>query len=252
LNRYQSEGTKEGVLTMPATKTAEADMQRIVELALEAALGEQSVFDGSIGVDENCFSANQILKVLLEGADEKEIEHLARCRVCSQNIGALSSVNLKSPPHFVANAVRLSKSSGARQSQTERQSRTCAAVIAFGGELAISSKPEDKFELTVKILPVCFAEHASELDLNSIRASGAVISGKPTLLKVDRNESGTIKLVDLVFRDAKLSSRVRDGIVHGQRVVDYVQIEGFLGHSRFVGQGRLSVIPQALVSSVRR
>src|SRR5947209_16280634 len=82
----------------------ETSLDGVLEIA-EAIAADTSIFDSSVGIDDNCFSAEKLVQVLHQGASGEDAAHIVSCSTCAENARGLQAVSLNSKRDFVAEAL---------------------------------------------------------------------------------------------------------------------------------------------------
>src|SRR3990172_1726676 len=84
------EGTKE---TITMGQDAQIDIARVVELGRALTHGRRphDVFDRPLGVDDDCLSSREIIKILRNGVADDDLRHLMECPTCLENVSRIGS-----------------------------------------------------------------------------------------------------------------------------------------------------------------
>ena len=231
------------------TKQTDFNMGRIIELADALTHERQSVFDRSIGVDENCLSPRKIIKVLMGGATNEDRAHLLACSTCLENVTHSAAVNLESGPHFVAQSLK--KATGIQPQKVlfaqVKKERPLPAIIGLESHIFHITDPVAKdLTLTCDLVPAFDPELLRKLNVESLHVDGAIITKREPIVNwVDSNNDGKTDFLRITFKDARLARRVRDGIAHRQRVIDTIYLHGRFKDERregFVGQASIEFL----------
>lgn len=215
------------------------DVSRIVEIA-ESIAPEVSVFDASLGVDDQCLSAEKLVQLLHQGVHGEDAAHLMSCSTCAENVRNLQSVSLKSGRDFVGNALKRKASERVAPFKEE----FLPAILAISENMigVAAEEGRDSLAFTCGLFPL--NSNLDEIDVSSFQATGAIVSqGIPTVEFVDLNEDGRTDFIRLTFAKGHLATRVQEAIRSHQNVVDTVRIDGNIlhqkGNKRLVGQARI-------------
>ncbi len=205
-----------------------------------AAHSEPSPLEAPIGVDQDCFSPERIVQILMMGASDDEVGHLSHCETCAEILGAMSQVSLESQPGFVDHA--LSQANGSVKTKTSScppaKPRPRAAFVALPARAIRVGRP---FRLSCELVPAFSRDLLNQVDDASVFLDGAVIvpENKVVIERLNNRDGKTDRL-RITIEDGKLAPRVEAGVERGQRVIDTVRI-----HGRFKDESAGSFAAQA-------
>lgn len=227
-----------------AVTSREIDVDQILETA-RAIAPEGSVFETSLGVDEDCLSAEKLVALLRQGVRGEDATHLMSCSTCAENVRNLQSVMLASGKDFVGNALKKTSS----KTEDLFKDDFFPVVLAIPDKMiSVSEQGDESLAFTCGLFPL--ASGVDDIDVSSLQASGAIISkGVPEVEFVDLNDDGNADFIKLTFPEGYLAGRVREAVSGHQNVVDTVQIGGDIvrnkAKKRLAGQARVEFVNAA-------
>lgn len=237
------------------------DIGLVQEWAAALTPKRQSVFDRSIGVDEHCFSPRKIVRFLQGGVTGEDLPHLLGCLTCLENVSRLSTVTLESRPGVVAEA--LSEAIGLQPqdkdilpAKAQEVPPLLPAIIGLKSHIFDVAKPTaTDLRLTCVLLPAFDRTLLGKINPESLRVDGAIIATRGTITKrSDINDDGKTDFLWISFQDGRLARRVRNGIMHHQRVIDTIRLHGRFEDDKrckgFVGQARLEFLESGVGMAV--
>jgi hypothetical protein len=221
------------------------DTERILKLA--ATLTPRNVFDQSIGIDENCFSPRKIVDLIRTGATGDDLFHLRNCPTCTENIVGYARVE----QNLALGGFPTVGPQGVFAAFAKQVERPYPVVLGLHSRsFYIGNDPKtERILLICNLFPVINLGESGKVIQASLHVEGAIISKKGAIKsKSDITEDGKINCLEVSFTGGRLSHRVQDALVRGQRVIDTIRIHGCFKDGRreaFVGQAIVEFMPYA-------
>jgi hypothetical protein len=238
--------------TIMASKkvNVEVDVETVRELSGTEPRAEESVFDRSLGVDEGCLSARDLLTLLYDGAGPRELAHLITCQTCLENLRVIGGVRLESEPDFVRRAYANATSDQADAAILRRHRESRGPVTAVLGreslEVSVPASLEHHLGLEITMVPAFPRTWLEGIDVESLRMDGALVSTQVEIKeRVGVDKGGAADYVRLLVVDGVLDRGARDRIAHHDRVNDVVRLHGLFKDRQlppFTAQMRVELV----------
>lgn len=228
--------------------------QRILEVATALSQGQNTVLDRSLGFNEGCLSARQLVHSLQGGILSREAGHLSHCAECRRTLAGVLALSQESGRAFIRQALNSTAGTsvldrmkgiwaGIEIREIFRRPRPIPALVGLVDNV-LSVDPHAKgMALTCDVFPVFEPDRLAHLKRGSVRVSGAIVARNiPAAKVVVVNEGGHPGFLRVTVTNGELAPRVRAALQQGQHVIDTIQVSGNFDKGApggFIGQARL-------------
>jgi hypothetical protein len=202
----------------------------------------QSAFDRPLGSSERCLSANQIVRMLVDGVAGDERQHLLSCRTCLQNGIDAAALSGPSAPDFIDGLLR-GTDAGRKPAAVSGGARPQPVFLAIPSrEIPIANPWSEDLTVACSLISVPRGHESFKVEPSSWTFEGGLFGDTVRVTKRhEANLEGRPDVVDVMLEGGRLSRRVRARLSAGQRVIDTLRLRSS-EEGGFVAQAKIELV----------
>ena len=163
----------------------------------------------------DCLTSNDIERIFLFGASERESHHLSNCYHCMHEVGLYCRIPQR---YFTVEASESNKLIHRLRRLVNRGETALYTSVLLSMKNKEITVTENLASIKIELKVVAPQDFFSRVDENTLRLSGAVSADCAKCTDVEEGQ--------LIFETAVLSKRIRDSLKNHHRVTDSVRLGG--------------------------